>query len=90
MCKCKSALSIHACIHSLCVLYTQAFELETGQICSQISSDQLYLQSSIFILFEEASCPELSAPAHREVSRAASKIFWRLRHNVQINQRWIN
>lgn len=72
MCKCMSVLSIHACVHSLCVLYTQAFELETGQICSQISSDQLCLQSSIFILFEEASCPELSAPVYWEVSWVAS------------------
>lgn len=87
MCKCKSALSVHACIHSPCVVYTQAFELETGQICSQISSDQLCLQSSVFILFEEASCPELSAPVHWEGSLVASKIFWRLRHNVEINQR---
>lgn len=79
MCKCKSALSIHACIHSPCVVYTQAFELETGQICSQISSDQLCLQTSVFILFEEASCPELSAPVHWEGSLVSSKIFWRLR-----------
>lgn len=61
MCKCKSAPSILACIHSPCAVYTQALELETGQICSQISSDQLCLQSSVFILIEEASCPELSA-----------------------------
>jgi len=88
--KYKSALSIHVYIHSLRVLCTQAFELETGQICSQISSDQLCLQSSIFILFEEASCPELSAPAYWEVSWVAAEIFWRLRYNVQINQTWIN
>lgn len=90
VCKCKSALLIHACIHSLCVEYTQAFELETGQICSQISSGQLCLQSSVFILFEEDSCPESSALVHWESSLVASKIFWRLRRNVQIKQRWIN
>jgi len=85
VCKCKSAFSIHVWIHSLCVLYTQAFELEAGKICSQISSDQLCQQSSIFILFEDASCPELFAPVPWEVGRVASEIFWRLRHSVQIN-----
>lgn len=41
----------------------------------------------VFILFEEASCPELLAPVHWEGSLVASEIFLRLRHNVQVNQR---